>query len=207
MAWSPTLNGRLSPERRLWPLSPEDSRARDVLLSALRDDALTIRDLTLSSGTTADYYVDAKQVTLRQSSFAALSTLLAGAIRHFDASAVGGLVIGADPVVGSALATGIDIKGFLVRKERKEHGLQRLIEGPELLPEDRCLVVDDVVTQGGSVITAIERLQQAGLHIAAVVAVLDREAGGAAAVEAAAQAPFIPLTLISEIHQPASGIE
>ena len=87
--------------------------------------------------------------------------------------------MGADPVACSALAAGADVKAFFVRKERKEHGLQRWIEGPPLEPGERCLIVEDVVTTGGSTVKAIERVREEGLEIAGVVSVLDRLAGGA----------------------------
>ncbi|MDQ4072027.1 MAG: phosphoribosyltransferase [Actinomycetota bacterium] len=200
MTFSPALAESEAPQRFPWSKTPDESRAREVLISALRTDALRIEEVTLSSGAKAEYFVDAKRVTLQQPGFAALATLLSGAIRHFRATAVGGLTIGADPVVCSAVSACRDVKGFLIRKQRKEHGLQRWIEGPELFPKDRCLIVDEVVTQGGSVTTAIERMQDHGLTVVGVVAVLDRQAGGAKIVEAAARAPFLALTSIDEVY-------
>lgn len=200
MTFSPPIDETEAPQRFPWSLTPDESRAREVLISALRRDALRIEEVTLSSGAKAEYYVDAKRVTLQQPGFTALATLLSGAIRHFGATAVGGLTIGADPVACSAVSVCGDVKGFLVRKHRKEHGLQRWIEGPELSTSDRCLVVDDVVTRGGSVITAIEHMQDDGLNIVGVVAVLDRQAGGAEVVEAAARAPFLALTSIDDVY-------
>ena len=101
------------------------------------------------------------------------------------ATAVGGMTMGADPVACAALAAGAPVKAFFVRKERKEHGLQRWIEGPELEPGERCLVVEDVVTTGGSTVKAIERVREEGFEVAGVVSVLDRLAGGAEAIAAA----------------------
>src|SRR5206468_11845782 len=94
--------------------------------------------------------------------------------RERGATAVGGLTMGADPVACAALAAGADVKAFFVRKDRKAHGLQRWIEGPELEPGERCLVVEDVVTTGGSTVVAIERLREEGFEVAGVTAVLDR---------------------------------
>jgi orotate phosphoribosyltransferase len=87
-----------------------------------------------------------------------------------------------------------------VRKERKEHGLQRWVEGPLLEQGERCLVVEDVVTTGGSTIKAIERIKEEGFEIAGVVSVLDRLAGGADAIERAAGAPYRPLTTIDDVY-------
>src|SRR5437773_2339095 len=86
------------------------------------------------------------------------------------------------PVRCAALAAGADVKAFFVRKDRKAHGLQRWIEGPELEPGERCLVVEDVVTTGGSTVVAIERLREEGMAVAGVLSVLDRLAGGREAI-------------------------
>jgi orotate phosphoribosyltransferase len=110
------------------------------------------------------------------------------------------MTMGADPVACAALAAGADVKAFFVRKDRKEHGLQRWVEGPLLGPGDRCLIVEDVVTTGGSTVQAIERVRDEGFEIAAVTSVLDRLAGGAEAIEAAAGAPYRPLTTIDDVY-------
>jgi orotate phosphoribosyltransferase len=170
------------------------------LIAELRAHALVIGDVVLTSGATASYYVDAKRAILRPAGFAALGELVAGHARAWDASAVGGLTMGADPVACSALAAKADVKAFFVRKDAKTHGLQRRIEGPLLDAGDRCLVVEDVVTTGGSTLTAIAAVRDAGLTICGVVSVLDRLAGGAAAIEAAAQAPYVALTTIDDVY-------
>ena len=108
--------------------------------------------------------------------------------------------MGADPVACSALAAGADVKAFFVRKERKAHGLQRWVEGPPLDAGERCLVVEDVVTTGGSTVAAIERIREEGLEIAGVVSVLDRLAGGGEAIEQAAGAPYRPLATIDDVY-------
>jgi orotate phosphoribosyltransferase len=110
------------------------------------------------------------------------------------------MTMGADPVACAALAAGADVKAFFVRKERKAHGLQRWVEGPPLDPGERCLVVEDVVTTGGSTLAAIERIREEGLEIAAVVSVLDRLAGGGAAIAEAADAPYVALTTIDDVY-------
>jgi orotate phosphoribosyltransferase len=89
---------------------------------------------------------------------------------------------------------------FFVRKERKQHGLQRWIEGPVLEPGTRCLVVEDVVTTGGSTVSAIERVRSDGLEIVGVLAVVDRLAGGDEAIAAAAEAPYRALVTIDELY-------
>jgi orotate phosphoribosyltransferase len=177
------------------------SDARDRLLEALRDHALVLGEVTLTSGSKAQYYVDAKRAILRPAGFRALGELVAAEAERVRATAVGGLTMGADPVACAALASGANVKAFFVRKERKAHGLQRWIEGPELDGGERCLVVEDVVTTGGSTVAAIERVREEGLEVCGVVCVLDRLAGGADAIrEAAGGAPYIPLTTIDDVY-------
>jgi orotate phosphoribosyltransferase len=110
--------------------------------------------------------------------------------------------MGADPLACAALAAsgGDDLTAFFVRKERKEHGLQRWLEGPELEAGTPCLIVEDVVTTGGSTVRAIERVRDEGLEIKGVVAVVDRLAGGAEAIEAAGGSPFRALATIDELY-------
>jgi orotate phosphoribosyltransferase len=110
------------------------------------------------------------------------------------------MTMGADPVACAGLAGGAQAKAFFVRKDAKAHGLQRRIEGPPLAPEDLCLVVEDVVTTGGSTLAAIAALQEAGHQICGVISVLDRLAGGGPAIEEAAGAPYVALTTIDQIY-------
>jgi orotate phosphoribosyltransferase len=175
-----------------------DARAR--LIEELREHALVIGEVTLTSGATAQYYVDAKRAILLPAGFRALGELVAEEARAHGATAVGGMTMGADPVACSALAAGADVKAFFVRKERKEHGLQRWVEGPLLDQGERCLVVEDVVTTGGSTVKAIERIREEGFEIAGVVSVLDRQAGGGEAIERAAGAPYRPLATIDDVY-------
>ena len=174
--------------------------ARERLVAELREHALVIGKVTLSSGLDADYYVDAKRAILRPEGFAALAALVAAEAERVGATAVGGLTMGADPVACAALAGGARASAFFVRKERKAHGLQRWIEGPPLGDGDRCLIVEDVVTTGGSTLTAIERLREERLQLIGVVSVLDRLAGGREAIEAAAAAPYTALTTIDDVY-------
>ncbi len=175
--------------------------AAERLASELRRHALIIGEVTLTSGATAQYYVDAKRAILRPAGFAALAELVAGYARRWEATAVGGLTMGADAPACAALAGGADVKAFFVRKETKAHGLQRRIEGPPLQHGERCLIVEDVVTSGGSTVKAIEAVLAEGHDVCGVVAILDRLAGGAAAIErAAGGAPYVALATIDDIH-------
>ncbi len=170
------------------------------MIEQLRQHALIIGEVTLTSGAVAQYYVDSKRAIMLPAGFAALGQLVAAKAAELGATAVGGMTIGADPVACSALAAGADVKAFFVRKEAKQHGLARQIEGPPLEAGERCLIVEDVVTSGGSTVRAIEAVREAGHEIVGVVSVLDRLAGGAAAIEAAAQAPYTALSTIDDVY-------
>jgi orotate phosphoribosyltransferase len=174
--------------------------AKNRLVDELRTYALVIGRVTLTSGRVAEYYVDAKRAVLLPAGFRAMGELVAEKARAWDATAVGGLTMGADPVACAALAAGADVKAFFVRKEGKPHGLQRRIEGPLLEPGERCLIVEDVVTTGGSTLQAIEAVKEAGHEIVGVTAILDRLAGGGDAIREAAGAPYEPLTTIDDIY-------
>jgi orotate phosphoribosyltransferase len=110
------------------------------------------------------------------------------------------MTMGADPIACAALAGGADVKAFFVRKEAKTHGLSRRIEGPLLDAGDRCMLVEDVVTTGGSTVRAIEALQEEGLQVCGVVAICDRLAGGGENIERAAGAPYRALTTIDDVY-------
>jgi orotate phosphoribosyltransferase len=174
--------------------------AKDRLVDELRKHALVIGEVTLTSGRTASYYVDAKRAVLLPAGFRAMGELVADRARAWNATAVGGLTMGADPVACSALAAGAEVKAFFVRKDAKQHGLQRRIEGPLLERGERCLIVEDVVTTGGSTLQAIEAVREAGFEIVGVTAILDRLVGGGDAIREAAGAPYEPLTTIEDVY-------
>jgi orotate phosphoribosyltransferase len=181
---------------------PRPAAAEEVLLGELRTHALVIGEVTLTSGQKASYYVDAKRALLRAPAFRAVGELVADAAADLGATAVGGMTMGADPIACAALAApgGEELTAFFVRKERKEHGLQRWLEGPELVAGTPCLVVEDVVTTGGSTVRALERVVEEGLEVKGVVAVVDRLAGGDDAIEAAGGSPYRALVTIDELY-------
>ncbi len=180
---------------------PDLAASKQTLLSELRAHSLILGEVTLSSGASATYYVDARRALMRPAGFRAAGELIAAAATEAGASAVGGPVMAAIPLACAAIAVpaGEGLVGFFVRRERKEHGLQRWVEGAAETG-DRCLVVEDTVTSGGSTVAAIERIAEQGLEIAAVLSVVDRLAGGGAAIEAAAGAPYRALVTIDEIY-------
>jgi orotate phosphoribosyltransferase len=180
---------------------PDLDAAKETLLDELREHSLILGEVTLSSGATAQYYVDARRALLRPAGFLAAGELIAAVAVELGATAVGGPATAAIPPSCAALAVpaGRDLAGFFVRGERKQHGLQRWVEGP-VGEGDRCLVVEDTVTTGGSTAKAIERIVEQGLEVVGVVGVVDRLAGGAAKIEAAAGAPYRALITIDEIY-------
>ncbi|HET7053161.1 MAG TPA: phosphoribosyltransferase [Solirubrobacterales bacterium] len=175
--------------------------AKRTLLSELREHSLVIGEVTLASGATAQYYVDARRALLRPAGFRAAGELIAAAAVEAGASAVGGPATAAIPPSCAALAVpaGEGLVGFFVRGGRKAHGLQRWVEGP-VDEGDKVLVVEDTVTTGGSTVQAIEKVKEQGLEPVSVIAVVDRLAGGGAAIEAAAAAPYRALVTIDEMY-------
>jgi orotate phosphoribosyltransferase len=192
------------------------------LLALLARLSFRLGHFTLASGTTSDYYIDCRTTTLhaeggRLTGHSVLDLLEQN---HIEAAAVGGLTMGADPIVSNVATASaqraIDraaltnaaapdksglLHGFLVRKAEKTHGTGRRIEG-FCQPGARVVIVDDVCTTGGSTITALEAAREAGMVIAAVVCIVERqEANGRPAVEAAAQgAPFLSLFTANDVR-------
>ena len=150
---------------------------REELIEHIKDLAVVHQRVTLSSGQEADYYVDMRRVTLDGVAAPLVGRVMRELVADLDFDAVGGLTLGADPVATSMLHAaayaGQRLDAFVVRKSEKAHGLQRRIEGTEVAGR-RVLVVEDTSTTGGSALTAVEALQQAGAEVVAVAVVVDR---------------------------------
>jgi orotate phosphoribosyltransferase len=157
---------------------------RDELLQRIKDDAVVHGRVVLSSGREADYYVDLRRVTLSAAAAPLVGTVMLDLTADWDYDAVGGLTLGADPVatamLHAAAARGRKLDAFVVRKEGKAHGLQRRIEGPDVAGR-RVLAVEDTSTTGGSVLTAVEALREAGAEVVGVAVIVERGAAGAVA--------------------------
>lgn len=133
--------------------------------------------VTLSSGREADYYVDLRRATLHHRASELIGRLLRELTADWDYVSVGGLTLGADPVATAVMhADGRAIDAFVVRKETKKHGMQRRIEGPDIV-EKKVLVVEDTTTTGNSPLTAVEALREAGAEVVGVATVVDRATG------------------------------
>lgn len=160
---------------------------RDVLLEQVNRKAVVRGKVTLASGREADYYVDMRRVTLDAEAAPAIGRVMLELTADLDYDAVGGLTLGADPVavamLHQAAADGRVLDAFVIRKSQKVHGLQKLIEGPEVAGR-RVLAVEDTSTTGGSVLEAVAALRNAGADVVAVAVVVDRDTGARQAVEA-----------------------
>jgi orotate phosphoribosyltransferase len=163
-------------------------RARKAELARLVSELAVVHGrVTLASGAEADYYVDLRRATLHHAAAPLIGTLLRQLTADWDYVATGGLTLGADPVacamLHAAAAAGEVLDAFVVRKATKEHGMQRRIEGIEVSGQ-RVLAVEDTSTTGGSVLTAVDALREAGAEVVGVVTVVDRNTGAREAVEA-----------------------
>lgn len=160
--------------------------ARETLLRQIKEKAVVHGRVVLSSGREADWYVDLRRITLDGEAAPLVGEVLLDLTADLDYEAVGGLTLGADPVAAAMLhaaaARGRRLDAFVVRKAGKAHGLQRRVEGPDVAGR-RVLAVEDTSTTGGSVLTAVEALREAGAEVVAVAVIVER--GAAPAVERA----------------------
>ena len=161
---------------------------RELLIDAIKDLAVVHGRVTLSSGKTADYYVDLRRVTLDGEAAPLVGRVMRELVADWDFAAVGGLTLGADPVatamLHAAAAEGGRLDSFVVRKAEKAHGLQRRIEGSPVEGR-RVLAVEDTSTTGGSVLTAVDALRAAGAEVIGVAVIVDRGTGAREKIEAA----------------------
>jgi orotate phosphoribosyltransferase len=160
--------------------------ARDLLKAEIKNKAVVHGKVILSSGKEADYYVDLRRITLDHVAAPLVGQVMLDLTKDLDFDAVGGLTLGADPVATAmmhvAASQGRTLDSFVVRKAEKAHGLQRRIEGPDVKGR-RVLAVEDTSTTGGSVLTAVEALKEAGAIVVGVAVIVER--GAKDAIEAA----------------------
>jgi orotate phosphoribosyltransferase len=160
---------------------------KQALMAIVREKALEFGDFTLASGKKASYYLDCRKVTLDSAGANLVASGMLELLGDDLPDAVGGMAIGADPITAAVITVagqqGRALRGFIVRKEAKSHGRGRDVEGP-VQPGDRVVILEDVVTTGGSSLKAIAKVQAAGLHVQGVLAIIDRLEGGAEAFAA-----------------------
>lgn len=179
---------------------------RQKLIDLIQQRALRFGDFTLASGKKSTYYLDGKQVTLHAEGLRLVGEGLLQLLDDAEFEAVGGMSVGADPIIGAILTVaaerGRSLDGFLVRKEPKGHGTKRYIEGP-VQPGARVVIVEDVVTTGGSSLQAIDRAQEFGCVVVQTVAIVDRMQGAARSF-AERNIPFRALLTIEDLGVTAS---
>lgn len=162
---------------------------RDALLELLRTEALQRGEFTLASGKKASYYLDCRNITLHPKGANLIAAGMLSVIHESGdlPAAVGGMAIGADPITAAIITHAgqqdLPLKGFMVRKEPKGHGMGRQVEGP-VEPGQHVVIVEDVITSGGSAIQAVDAAEKFGLKVDYVIAIIDRLAGGAEAFAA-----------------------
>ncbi len=161
---------------------------RDALLAHINGKAVVVGAVTLSSGLAADYYVDLRRITLDGAAAPLVGRVMLDVTADLGFDAVGGLTMGADPIAAAMLhgaaADGRTLDAFVVRKQEKAHGLQRMVEGPAVEGR-RVLAVDDTSTTGASVLTAVDSLRAAGAEVVGVAVLVDRDTGARQKVEKA----------------------
>jgi len=154
---------------------------RAALMDLVRRQALQLGDFTLASGKQSKYYLDCRKITLDSAGANLIADGMLELIGGDLPDAIGGMAIGADPITGAIITlagrSGRRLKGFIVRKESKQHGTGRDVEGP-VLPGESAVIVEDVVTTGGSSLAAIDKAEAFGLRIRGVLAIIDRLEGG-----------------------------
>ncbi|MCG3173086.1 MAG: Orotate phosphoribosyltransferase [Myxococcota bacterium] len=169
---------------------------RDRLSHLLKTYAFEAREVTLSSGKKSNFYIDCKQVTLTAEGAYLIGQLLFHEIEQMDdIAAVGGLTLGADPLVTAVAYTSYleaaPVASFIVRKQPKGHGTQAYLEGVKHIPAgSRVVILEDVITTGASALEAVKRSREHGFEVAKVLAVVDRDEGGREAIEAAGLTVF-----------------
>jgi orotate phosphoribosyltransferase len=174
---------------------------KELLKALIREHALQFGNFTLASGKQASFYLDCRKVTLHPQGAnligAGLLDIATGNSFSKVPDAVGGLAIGADPITASVVVLagqrGLSMRGFMVRKEAKTHGTGKLVEGP-VVSGMTCVIVEDVITSGGSALKAAESAKDAGLHVLGILGVIDRLEGGREAIE---QAGYTLTTLLT----------
>jgi orotate phosphoribosyltransferase len=163
---------------------------RTALVELLRKKSVRFGDFTLASGAKSDLYIDARLTTMSPEGLALIGPLALATIRRmrWNADSVGGLTLGADPIAYAiSYASAVNpppLRAFTVRKEPKQHGTRKLIEGP-FKQGDRAVVIEDVITSGASALRAIDAVREAGGDVVGIVALVDRHEGGTEKIKSA----------------------
>lgn len=151
------------------------------LHNLIKQKAFFKEKITLASGKTSDYYIDARLITLTSEGSYLVASIILEMIKDDNFQAIGGPTIGADPIMGAIASLGYlnkkPINTFIVRKQPKEHGKRRQIEGPEIKPGSKVILIDDVATTGGSLVDAVKLLAKDNIEVIKAVVIVDRQEG------------------------------
>jgi len=178
----------------------DEQALKDELMKLIKEKAVIHGQRKLASGKISNYYIDGKQVTLDPQGILATGKMILHMSQAVGADAVGGPTLGADPIAAAVSLlsshSGKPIKAFIVRKEAKDHGTQKVIEGPALAAGDKVVMVEDVITTGGSVLKAIQAVEATGAKVVKVVCLVDRNEGAA---ETLANYNYSPIFNLKEL--------
>lgn len=178
----------------------DEAKLKEDLLQLIKEKAVIRGERKLASGKTSNYYIDGKQVTLSAQGLFLTAKVMLPMIQAAGAAAVGGPTMGADPIAAAVSVlssqSGKPLKAFIVRKESKDHGMQRMVEGPAIAAGDKVVMVEDVITTGGSVIKAIQAVEQLGAKVVKVMCLVDRNEG---ATETLAKYNYSPIFSLREL--------
>jgi len=186
---------------------PEESRER--LLDLIVEHSLRFGTFRLVSGKTSDYYIDGKRTTLHPEGLYRVALAMLREVERFGVASVGGVTLGGDPIVGGMAALshtlGRPLPAFIIRKEAKDHGTGKRIEGRTLDAGERVAIVEDVISTGGSALRAVDAVEETGARVAVVLTIVDREMG---AVEAFASrgVPYVFLFRKGELLERAERL-
>lgn len=176
----------------------ESTQLKEQLHKLLKEKAQMKGEMTLASGKKSSFYFDGKQVTLDPEGLLTVGKLILAMLAGHKVDAVGGPTLGADPIAAAVSLlsshTGNPIRAFIVRKEAKKHGLQKMIEGPALKAGDRVVMLEDVITTGGSVLKAIEEVEKLGAKVIQTICLVDRGEGADKVLSAYNYTPIFGLS-------------
>lgn len=179
--------------------------AKTKLLAIIKRDAYFREKITLSSGKESDYYIDARLVTLNPQAVELIAAIMLDIVKDDKLDAIGGPTLGADPMIGAIGVLGNQqqkkFTTFIIRKEAKQHGKQRQIEGPPLKEGARVVIIDDVATTGKAFVMSLDVLKEMKVNVVKAICIVDRDEG---AKEAIAQkgCPLVSIYKASDIHTP-----
>jgi orotate phosphoribosyltransferase len=178
----------------------DEQTLKQELLRMIQEKAVVRGERKLASGKVSQYYIDGKQVTLDSQGLFLAAKVILHIAQAAGADAVGGPTLGADPLAAAVSVlssqSGKPLKAFIVRKEAKDHGMQKMIEGPALMPGDKVVMLEDVITTGGSVLKAIKEVESLGAKVIKTICLVDRNEG---AVETLASYNYSPIFTLRDL--------